>query len=425
MKLKQIRVDGYKNLIDCVVNLGDFNVLVGPNNSGKSNLLEIFPLLAVISTGDESILNEFLNTAVVARGPIMCHLHRYKNRPIRIGFAYEMSVEKKKWNLDYEISFRLKQGRKEERLELSFIKEALAVKPLGRPGPSSKYFDRKPEQLTVLMKNGRKRTYKIAKTISSVMALKTQYSEYKKRLPKAFGKAIVELLNIMQTSVLAIDSVSIRLSFEKDKPTRSMIFRAVGFNLLTTIDGIYSNKKRGKLYEELLCDILDLEYAHLYTENIAAPSRGGRKPKSEETLERVRRYFVKKKGDKYSNISEYSDGTFAVAGVLAAVFSKELEGPILCIEEPENYLHPRALKKLLRFLQDHADEKSVLITTHSPYLLNCVNNPEDVNVALVDKTGAAHFKKVHNTKQLRDYLKSGFMSFGDMLASNFEEVLGE
>ena len=52
-------------------------------------------------------------------------------------------------------------------------------------------------------------------------------------------------------------------------------------------------------------------------------------------------------------------------------------------------------------------------------------NPEDVNVAIVDEKGAAHFEKVHNTKQLRDYLKSGFMSLGDMLASNFEDVLGK
>ena len=60
-----------------------------------------------------------------------------------------------------------------------------------------------------------------------------------------------------------------------------------------------------------------------------------------------------------------------------------------------------------------------MITTHSPYLLNGVN-PEDVNVAVVDNTGAAHFEKVKNSKQLRDYLNKGLMSFGELLVRDYE-----
>jgi len=194
---------------------------------------------------------------------------------------------------------------------------------------------------------------------------------------------------------------------------------------LGAIDEIYKNKKIGRLYENLLCDILDLESAHLYTQDISAPTKSIKGTKSEEKIERILRYFIKKKGDKYSSISQYSDGTFAVASILAAVLYKPREQHLLCIEEPENYIHPAALKKLMRFLQDNAHKFPVLITTHSPYLLNGVN-PENVIVAVVnEKTAAIHFEKVYNTKQLRDYLKSGFMSFGDMLVSNFEDVLGK
>ncbi|MGO9147350.1 MAG: AAA family ATPase, partial [Desulfomonilia bacterium] len=34
-----IGIDGYKNLIDCDIDLHNLNVIVGPNNSGKSNFL--------------------------------------------------------------------------------------------------------------------------------------------------------------------------------------------------------------------------------------------------------------------------------------------------------------------------------------------------------------------------------------------------
>ena len=52
-KITQIRVDGYKNLFDCVVDLNDFNVLVGPNNSGKTNLIEAVLMLGLIVSAGE------------------------------------------------------------------------------------------------------------------------------------------------------------------------------------------------------------------------------------------------------------------------------------------------------------------------------------------------------------------------------------
>lgn len=119
-------------------------------------------------------------------------------------------------------------------------------------------------------------------------------------------------------------------------------------------------------------------------------------------------------------IDEYSDGTLVIAAILAALCSKKRSGPVLCLEELETCLHPAALEKLLRFLQDHSHKWPVLITTHSPYILNGVN-PEDVNVAVVDKTGATHFEKVKNSPQLRDYLNKGLMSFGDLLTDDFAE----
>ena len=46
--------------------------------------------------------------------------------------------------------------------------------------------------------------------------------------------------------------------------------------------------------------------------------------------------------------------------------------PVLIIEEPESFLHPSAQAEFGRVLQDLAEEfgVQVLVTTHSPYLLN-------------------------------------------------------
>ena len=86
MKLKQIRVDGYKNLINCEVNLGDFNVLVGPNNSGKSNFLELFHIFGGICFGSEAIREVLLEGLIpMTRLSLsICHLEANKNKPLTI-----------------------------------------------------------------------------------------------------------------------------------------------------------------------------------------------------------------------------------------------------------------------------------------------------------------------------------------------------
>ena len=48
MNLKQVRIQNFRNLKDVTVNLNDVNLLIGPNNSGKSNVLHAIRLGSMI-----------------------------------------------------------------------------------------------------------------------------------------------------------------------------------------------------------------------------------------------------------------------------------------------------------------------------------------------------------------------------------------
>jgi predicted ATPase len=48
MKLKKIEIKNFKSLKDCSIDFRDFNVVVGSNASGKTNLVELFKLLSKI-----------------------------------------------------------------------------------------------------------------------------------------------------------------------------------------------------------------------------------------------------------------------------------------------------------------------------------------------------------------------------------------
>jgi predicted ATPase len=75
-----------------------------------------------------------------------------------------------------------------------------------------------------------------------------------------------------------------------------------------------------------------------------------------------------------------SDGTLRALGVLLALFAP-VDGRygIVAVEEPETALHPAATAVLREALRDAADRRQVLLTSHSPDLLD----HEDIDAATV------------------------------------------
>jgi len=408
MKIKQIRVDGYKNLVNCKVDLGDFNILVGPNNSGKSNFLEAVQMLWPICFGDDKI-REGIFQGMCPRqhwGTSICHLEKHSERPMCIGVSFEIMIESECWTVDFEVKA---ECVKSEKGSTGFVSERLRGKPRSRRGPATTFLNRRGGKLTV----GEK-THSIAKDMPSLLVVRSVYPDFK-GLPSEFPMIFKAIASVCSTKIFAISAKNLREAMRSEKSVDAV--QVSSFDLLLVADNIKKTKGRNyELFIQSLCDIMELDGAVFEAQDSLVPlSMKG----SEQKAERIRAFFLKRSGDEYSSIDEYSDGTLVVTAILELLFSEEDRGAILCLEELENCLHPGVIEKMLRFLQDHADKWPVLITTHSPYLLNGVR-PEDINVAVVDETGATHFEKVKNSKQLRDYLAKNLMSFGELLVKDFD-----
>lgn len=77
---------------------------------------------------------------------------------------------------------------------------------------------------------------------------------------------------------------------------------------------------------------------------------------------------------------ESSDGSLRALAILVALESSEY-GDILIIEEPEQNLHPWAIRTLMNHMREVAEERSLqlILTTHSEHVLEVVE-PEEVRV---------------------------------------------
>lgn len=409
-KLKQIRVDGYKNLINCVVNLGDFNVLVGPNNSGKSNLLEAIQMLTSFLSGLESIKGKIFNdgfTPLSRKTTWVCHLDKYKQKALKIEIVLEAEIKKEKWEIEYGIIVEPKRNGGEGRITQEYLK----AKECSKTGKAKLYFSREEDVLTL----GKKK-HPISKQSSSFDVLWALYRDSKK-LSEMLSLIFMSYVVLLSTStVFSMWPDGLRSSCDSEDALLN-IPHVSTFNPMVALDDIREkDENRFQLLKSVFCDALDFEDMEFTAGYLG-------KENESENRKRFRECRVKRNGSPAVDIAEYSDGTFVIFGILTAYLSPKRTGSLFMLEELESCLHPKALEKMLRFFQDNAEQRPVLLTTHSPYLLNGVR-PEDVIVAVTDKDGATHFEKVENNKELRTYLNKGLYSFGDLLVDNFESFRG-
>jgi predicted ATPase len=99
-----------------------------------------------------------------------------------------------------------------------------------------------------------------------------------------------------------------------------------------------------------------------------------------------------------------SDGTLKFLCLLAALFHPE-PPPLMCIEEPELGLHPDALQLVAEALVEASESMQLIVTTHSDALIDSLSErPEAVLVCERDFENGTQFKRL-SAEHLRNWLE--------------------
>lgn len=103
-----------------------------------------------------------------------------------------------------------------------------------------------------------------------------------------------------------------------------------------------------------------------------------------------------------------SSGTLRTLALMTALFA-DPAAKLIGIEEPENHVHPTAIASFVEYLQSTRDRIQFILTTHSPILLDYLDDPAVVRVIQRSDDGATAVGEQGDPDGVREALEqSGF-----------------
>jgi predicted ATPase len=211
---------------------------------------------------------------------------------------------------------------------------------------------------------------------------------------------IFKLLGAMR--VYSIEPAKLR---EMQDPDSGVTLRPDGSNAASVLNELL----RGENSVETAKEIHAFLRAIVPETTAVAPKKHGNK---------LSMSFSQEWGDKKKvtfDAFSMSDGTLRSVGLIMAVFQKPSPS-VLVIEEPEATIHPGALQPVLDLLRKATKTMQVVVTTHSPELLDAAWI-SDNNLRIVSwQDGASHL--LLPSDATRTAMRTHLMGAGELLRSN-------
>ena len=108
-----------------------------------------------------------------------------------------------------------------------------------------------------------------------------------------------------------------------------------------------------------------------------------------------------------------SSGTLRMLALMTALYGRP-EANLIGIEEPENYVHPTALSAFVEHLRDGRGRGfQFVVTTHSPLLLDCLDEPSAVSLVRRGDAEGTIVQKQDNPDGVREALVASGFGLGE------------
>lgn len=370
--LKRVVLRNYKSIAACDVHLGALTYLVGANGAGKSNFLDALHLVRDALSGS-------LDNALNERGGLAEVRRRSSGHPTHFGIRLEFILPSGE-NGYYAFNVgALANGVYEVQ------NEECAIGGLGK-GP---YF---------ALERG------ILKG-SSETAFPSLTSD---RLALVSASGLTAFRPVFDAlTAMGFYNLNPKLIREVQKPQDGRLLKPAGENIASVIGHL----------ERSNSDALEIIHQYLHA---VAPMVHGVERKAIGPVESLE-FRQDMAGAKYPwrfMAQQMSDGTLRALGVLTAIFqgNSDHAPSLIGIEEPETALHPAAASALREALVRAAERTQIIVTSHSPELLDDTNLSPESLLAVASQDGETRIAPLDQASC--NAMRTHLFSAGELLRLN-------
>jgi putative ATP-dependent endonuclease of the OLD family len=358
MRLKSLRVENFRSLQTLTIELPQVCGIVGPNNSGKSNILEAIRRVLAPEWGPRT--RDFTEDDVYLRDETLDILIECVFEPPlehrKLKEADPIEIQRFRFVFDrYKIGLQAGTRRLEQSSLTAAGERPSIMTSYGRKGAAPPRF----EPLIGIPQDLRDTVPLIY--IGTDRSLRRQLPSAQFSLLRRIFEAVDERLHDPAQTVRVRD----RQGNEKDVPRveRFQQLITMAMNVLRTEEfkKLETSIKRNALEQLGLdadADAVDLYFTPLGTMDFY---------KSLDIIIKDHGFAI--------SATEVGEGfqNAIVLAVLRAFEETRRSGAILLIEEPEMFLHPQMQRSLYKTLRKIGETNQVIYTTHSPHFVSVPN----------------------------------------------------
>lgn len=384
--ISQLHIQNYKALRDVTLDLTPMHVLIGPNDSGKTSILEAVSALC-----------------------------RSVDHELNHAFTGSWNGAELVWHGEGDLNVALDAilGRGKDRLHYKLMIDFVADQ---RAAITVREVTRSQADPSLEMDSGHRdvKTRVLAATCG-----RSPTSDAEKRIADNVAD------HLIGAHLFRWDPRLLALPVAADSK-RILRIESDGFGLAMCLDDMLGQSRQSfdslekRFVEEFpLFESIRLRRMEGYSGPVDDPERVPKLTKAAgKGIE-----FKLKGSKQVIPASQVSDGVLIVLAYLTLMHLPE-PPQYLLIEEPENGVHPKRLKDIIGFLRKMTEEHhcQVLMTTHSPYVLDEFK-PEEVTMCRMGEDGAVSTMSLSKSKKVREQID--VFTLGEIWTGEGEDSLAE
>lgn len=424
MELLKLRTGGFKNIEDTTLELSDLTALVSLNSYGKSNLLTAIDFGVDFISADAKMKERMMSfqPGIPLNG----------NNALQ-NYFFELEAETMLGGQSHLVSFRYEfQWRTKGKGSARILSEQLEIK---KNEKNQRYGH-------LISRDDNTAFYKSSPTGRCTTKTAIAGNELVLNKLMAFDQLyFLDLLKQLNSLVVYVDHhLDVSSSYSPDFLIRTDLdeLDLAGIkNIPRTI--FYLKREYPEKYEllkdaylQLFPSFIDFDVVEIAMSemNVTVKITSIEGDDSPPDFDVCDKFYDIKVNDaaliQPISFGKLSDGAKRMFLMLTFVIIADIKGlPLIAFEEPENSLHPSLMQSFLRVILQLTENCKIIITSHSPYMLQYIL-ASNIYIGMPNKKCLAAFRRVLNSKVstlLRDVREAG-LSVGDYifeLMSGYED----